>query len=69
MEKIFGNRFKELRIEKHIDQKQMANILGVSQQTISRWENNIVEPDLISLVKIANYFDVTTDYLLGLTDY
>lgn len=69
MKKVFGKRFKELRLEKAIEQKQMAKLLGVSQQTISRWENDIVEPDFNSLIMIADYFDVTTDYLLGRVDF
>ena len=69
MKKVFGKRFKELRLEKAIEQKQMAKLLGVSQQTISRWENDVVEPDFNSLIMIADYFDVTTDYLLGRVDF
>ena len=52
-----------------MEQKALAKLLGVSEQTILRWENNVVEPDIKSLIKIANYFDVTTDYLLGRVDY
>lgn len=66
---MFGDNLSLLRKEKNMEQKALAKVLGVSQQTISRWENNVVEPDIKSLIKIANYFDVTTDYLLGRVDY
>ena len=67
--RMFGNNLSLLRKEKNMEQRALAKVLGVSQQTISRWENNVVEPDIKSLIKIANYFDVTTDYLLGRVDY
>ena len=66
---MFGDNLSLLRKEKNMEQKLLAKVLGVSQQTISRWENNVVEPDIKSLIKIADYFDVTTDYLLGRVDY
>lgn len=66
---MFGDNLSLLRKEKNMEQKTLAKVLGVSQQTISRWENNVVEPDIKSLIKIADYFDVTTDYLLGRVDY
>jgi len=46
----------------------LATILGVNQRTISNWEVREIEPDYDILVLIANYFDVTTDYLLGRED-
>ena len=67
--RMFGDNLSSLRKEKNMEQKALAKVLGVSQQTISRWENNVVEPDIKSLIKIADYFDVTTDYLLGRVDY
>ena len=67
--RMFGDNLSLLRKEKNMEQKALAKVLGVSEQTISRWENNVVEPDIKSLIKIANYFDVTTDYLLGRVDY
>lgn len=66
---MFGDNLSLLRKEKNMEQMLLAKVLGVSQQTISRWENNVVEPDIKSLIKIADYFDVTTDYLLGRVDY
>lgn len=67
--RMFGDNLSLLRKEKNMEQMLLAKVLGMSQQTISRWENNVVEPDIKSLIKIADYFDVTTDYLLGRVDY
>ena len=67
--KMFGDNLSLLRKKKNMEQMLLAKVLGVSQQTNSRWENNVVEPDIKSLIKIADYFDVTTDYLLGRVDY
>ncbi len=61
-------RQKELRNEKSLTQAQLANILNVSQKSISNWEIGYREPDYDTLKKAANYFSVTIDYLLGLTD-
>ena len=43
----------------------LSEFLGISQQALSKWENEKTEPDNDSLVKLANYFGVSTDYLLG----
>ncbi len=48
--------------------KQLANILKTSDSTVSNWENDINEPKISYLKKIAEYFDVSADYLLGLED-
>lgn len=64
----FGERLYQLRTERGIYQKQLAEYLQVSIGTISNYENNIHFPDLETLCKFAEYFHVTTDYLLDLTD-
>lgn len=66
--KILSERIKELRLEKKLTQPQLAEIIGVSKGMISFWENGVCEPTASNLVKLANYFDVTTDYLLGQCD-
>ncbi len=58
-------RLKELRTEKKITQKDFAAILGVPSNTYNQWENGRREPDCESLSKIADYFGVTIDYLIG----
>ncbi len=56
-----------LRIEKGVYQKELASYLKVSIGTISNYEKGIHSPDLNTLCMLADYFDVTTDYLLGRT--
>lgn len=64
----FAERLKELRTEKDMRQDDLAKVLNVNQRTISNWEKSIHEPDYDTLIKIAAYFDVPIDYLLGITD-
>jgi transcriptional regulator with XRE-family HTH domain len=63
---IIGKRIKELRISKKISQRGLAEIIGVSQAIFVKWENEEHEPKANYIVELAKYFDVTTDYLLGL---
>ena len=65
---MFSTKLKELRSLKGITQEELANILGVRQQTIGKWELSITVPRLPMLQKIGAFFNVTTDYLLGRTD-
>ena len=69
MERNFGKRLKELRTERKLTIRDMGNILEMSHQTYVKYEQNLVEPPLVKLHKLADYFKVTTDYLLGRTDY
>lgn len=61
----FGNIFKELRIQNQKSQTQVAAALGVSRSTISMYECGEREPDLATLQKIADYYNVDMNYLLG----
>ena len=54
-----------LRTKKGISQQQLADVLGVTQQSINKYENHNVEPDIATLIKIADFFDVTVDALIG----
>lgn len=63
----FGEKLLQLRTERGIYQKQLAEFLGVSIGTISNYENGVHYPDLETLCEFAEYFHVTTDYLLDLT--
>lgn len=58
------NRIKALRNGKKITQATLAKYLGVAQNTLSYWENETYDIDTGSLQKIADYFGVTTDYVL-----
>lgn len=66
--KILHLRLHELRTEKGLSQAEMAKKLDVSQQTYSRYETHTTEIPLARLVWLAEYFDVTTDYLLGVSN-
>lgn len=68
MEQIFCERLKELRIEHSLSQAALAKIIKVSDSTICFWETGINEPKLTYIKKLATFFDVSSDYLLGLTD-
>lgn len=58
---------RALRNNKKISQKVLGDVLGVSQQTINLYENHSVEPDIYMLTKIADYFEVSVDFLIGHT--
>ncbi|MGN0797189.1 MAG: helix-turn-helix domain-containing protein [Christensenellales bacterium] len=60
----FGKILRELRIEKKLSQRQMGEVFGVCNQTISFWESGSREPDLDTLCKIADFFEVSCDFLL-----
>lgn len=61
-----NRRFKEARLQKKIKLIEIAEIIGVSQPTMSSWEAGRADPSLDKLVKLAEIYGVTTDYLLGL---
>lgn len=63
---MFGEKLADLRKDCHLDQKELAKELGVSHHTISSYERGRSQPNHEMLVKIARYFDVSLDYLLGL---
>lgn len=65
----FNEKLKELRIEKKLTQKQVAQILEVSTTCYSGYEQGYREPDFKILIKICKLFEVSADYLLGLSDY
>ena len=61
-------RIAELRRRARMSQSSLGEILGMSQQTISKYERGIIEPDITSLKTIAGLFNVSIDYLLGVTN-
>ena len=64
----FAERLKELRQEKRLSQDALAEILDISQTGISYWELGVRRPTSDFIIAIAKYFNVTTDYLLGVSD-
>ena len=64
----FAERLQELRRERHVTQKNMAEFLGIQMRSYQSYEGGDRRPDYEKLVALADYFGVTTDYLLGRTD-
>lgn len=56
---------KKLRTEKGISQNKLAEIIGTSQQSINKYENHNIEPDINTLTALADYFSTSVDYLIG----
>ncbi|MFB4164774.1 helix-turn-helix domain-containing protein [Alteribacillus sp. JSM 102045] len=65
---MLSKRLSHLRKKTKLNQKEMANKLGVARTTYAMYEQGHRNPDYETLQKIADYFEVTTDYLLGRTD-
>ena len=66
--KKVGDILKSLRQEKKIGQNELAKQLELSNASISYWENGKQEPSASALFKLAQFFDVSVDYILGLED-
>lgn len=64
---MLSKRIYELRMSFGWTQVQLAQKLGVTKQTVSNWENDNIQPSIDMLVKLSRIFNVSTDYLLGLT--
>ena len=69
MEILFSERLVQLRKEKGLSQVELAKVLNTTQRRISYMELGKVEPDLSTLVALSSYFEVSTDYLIGIKDY
>lgn len=69
MIEIFSERLRDLRKEKNISAKQLAQAIKVSDTAIIRWENKQRIPSMENVYNIAIFFGVSTDYLVGLKDY
>lgn len=61
-------RIRDLREDKDFTQTYIANILGITQQTYSRYETGEITIDIFNLIKLAKFYNTSTDYLLGLTN-
>lgn len=60
-----GERIRYLRDKNHIEHQELAEAIEITYHALSKYETDDREPDYTTLVKIADYFEVTTDYLLG----
>ncbi len=58
-------RIKQLRTSQNLTQVELARSLSVTKQAVSNWENDNIQPSIEMLIKIADFFGVSTDYLLG----
>lgn len=67
-EMTFNQRLKELREDAQLTQVRLAEQLGVVQQTVAKWEKGTASPDPETLVRLADVFGVSADYLLGRSD-
>ena len=63
-----SDRIRELRIEKSITQKELANVLNTTDDSVFSWEKGRCLPSYEAILKLAEFFNVSTDYLLGRTD-
>lgn len=66
---IIGKRIKELRLEARISQQTLAKAVGVDKRAVIFWEQEINEPKATYILRLAKYFNVSADYLLGITDF
>ncbi len=65
----FAERLKEVRKEKGLSQTQLAKATGLSQPAIAKWENGERNPTIYNIYTLCVYLKVTSDFLIGLTDY
>jgi transcriptional regulator with XRE-family HTH domain len=66
--KILGERIKILRKSKNLLQRELAEILSIANDTMIRFESGVRRPSLDNLIILADYFDVSMDYLIGRSD-
>lgn len=62
---IVGNRIRELREEAGLSMQQLAKEIGVSDAAVCKWENGLSEPKASYIIKLSEYFDCSTDYIVG----
>ncbi len=67
-QKIFCERLKLLRLSQNLTLEQLAKELGLVKITVGNWENGIRVPSLDTSIALAEYFNVSLDYLVGLSD-
>ena len=65
---MYSDRLKELRKNKHLTQEQLGKALNIATSTVSMYENGSREPDLQTLINLSKFYEVTADYILGLSD-
>ena len=63
------NRIRELREDRDLRQSDISQITGIDQRTLSNYETGKTNPDSFAIIKLSEFFEVTTDYLLGVSNY
>lgn len=61
-----NENIRQLRLARNLSQVDMAKALGVTKQSVSNWENNNIQPSIDMLIRLADFFSVSTDAILGL---
>lgn len=64
----FDERIRQLRQARGISQVELSAALDVTKQSVSNWENNNIQPSIDILIRLSQYFSVSTDYILGLDE-
>lgn len=67
-EKVFGKRIKQLRKQHRLTQSELGEMIGLTQQSITAWETGRTYPDVYTLIRLAMLYEVSVDWLLGLTE-
>lgn len=65
---LFAERLRELRNDKGLSMKDLAKQINATDAAISNWENDINEPKLSYIINLCKFFDISADYLMGLSD-
>lgn len=65
---MLNGRIREIRMAKKMSQVELANILGVTKQSVSNWENDNIQPSIEMLIKLSKTLSVSSDYLLGIDE-
>jgi transcriptional regulator with XRE-family HTH domain len=63
-----GQRIRSERKKKKLTQQELAEIMGINNTAVSKWEADVNQPDYVYLIKMCDLFECTADYLLGRTD-
>lgn len=69
MSNSFGKRLRKLRLAKNMTQSELGKVVNVTNVGVAKWESDDRFPDKDTLIKLADFFDVSLDYLLGRTDH
>ncbi len=65
---VAANRIRELREDSQLYQRQVAEYLGCSQQTYSRYETGELQLSIVSLARLSEFYDTSADYIIGCTE-